>query len=221
MYRIFSAILIFFSVNLLAQDFKVSVNKLTEETQQLSESPDNLKLVWWIPVEFWKAVFAEDESVPKEQSDEIIEVFSQYTAMAILDGKIGPFGDVDYKSKDEIYNNLELVDKNNVSYIPLVDSEIDSRTQSILSFMKPVLGNMLGKLGDNMHFFLFQKKENPLVSIIHPKLEETFSVKLSGEEFHWKLPLGSLLKPKKCPVDGEMMNGSWKYCPHHGKELQS
>ncbi len=221
MYRIFSAILIFFSVNLLAQDFKVSVNKLTEETQQLSESPDNLKLVWWIPVEFWKAVFAEDESVPKQQSDEIIEVFSQYTSMAILDGKIGPFGDVDYKSKDEIYNNLELVDKNNVSYIPLVDSEIDSRTQSILSFMKPVLGNMLGKLGDNMHFFLFQKKDNPLEPIIHPKLEETFSVKLSGEEFHWKLPLGSLLKPKKCPVDGEIMNGSWKYCPHHGKELQS
>ena len=221
MSRIFSAIIIFFSVNLHAQDFKVSVNKLTEETQQLSESPDNLKLVWWIPVEFWKAVFAEDESVPKEQADEIIEVFSQYTAMAILDGKIGPFGDVDYKSKDEIYNNLVLVDKKNVSYIPLVESEIDSRTQSILSFMKPVLGNMLGKLGDNMHFFLFQKKDNPLEPIIHPKLEETFSVKLSGEEFQWKLPLGSLLKPKICPVDGVKMNGSWRYCPYHGKELKS
>lgn len=221
MYRIFSVIIIFFSVNLYAQDFKVSVNKLTEETQQLSESPDNLKLVWWIPVEFWKAVFSEDESVPKEQADEIIEVFSQYTAMAILDGKIGPFGDVDYKSKDEIYNNLVLIDKKNVSYIPLVESEIDSRTQSILSFMKPVLGNMLGKLGDNMHFFLFQKKDNPLEPIIHPKLEETFSVKLSGEEFQWKLPLGSLLKPKICPIDGEQMNGSWRYCPYHGKELKS
>ena len=80
---------------------------------------------------------------------------------------------------------------------------------------------MLGKMGENMYFFLFQKEDNPRDRIIHPTKEEKFTVKLGGEKLHWNLPLSSLLKPKKCPVDNEIMNGSWKFCPFHGVKLDT
>lgn len=202
-----------------AQDFKVSINKLTEETQQLSESADNMKMIWWIPTDFWKAVFAEDQTISKDQADEIITVFDQYTVLAVLDGKIGTFGDVTYKPKDDIFNALEILDNDKQKYGPLLESEIDEKSKAILAIMKPMLGNMLGNMGSNMHFFLFQKKHDPLSRIVDPKKEGTFAVNLSGENFTWKLPLSSLLKPKKCPVDGALLNGTWKYCPFHGEEL--
>lgn len=207
--------------NVSAQDFKVSINKLTAETQQLSESPDNLKLVWWIPIEFWEAVFAQDENMPKDQADQILHVFQQYTLLSTIDGTIGTFGDISYKTKKQIFNSLEIIDNNNKSYFPLREEIIDQQTKDVVDFIKPVLANMLGKMGENMYFFLFQKEDNPRDRIIHPTKEEKFTVKLGGEKLHWNLPLSSLLKPKKCPVDNEIMNGSWKFCPFHGVKLDT
>jgi hypothetical protein len=219
--RFFILIFIFFIwIEIPAQEFNISINKLTEETQKLSESPDNLKLVWWIPVEFWQAVFAQDQTMPQAQADEIVQVLGQYTILATLDGKIGAFGDITYETKDNIFKTLEIIDTNNKTYKPLEDSEIDNRTQEILSFMKPVLGNTLGNMGENMHFFLFKDQYNPSERIINPKNKDNFTVKLGDEEFRWTLPLASLIKPKKCPVDDELMNGTWNYCPHHGAKLK-
>ena len=204
-----------------AQDFKISINKLTEETQQLSESPDNLKLVWWIPIEFWKAVFAENKTITKEQVDEILQTLEPYTVLVIVNGNIDTFGEITYKSKDEIFDALEILDTHKKSYFPLQKDVIDAKTLEIISVMKPILSNMLGNIGKNMNFYLFQKDNNPMERIIHPTKEEEFTVKLDGENFHWKLPLPSLVKPKKCPENGELLNGTWKYCPYHGKELIS
>jgi hypothetical protein len=217
--NILCAIALMATLGITAQDFKVSINKLTAETQQLSESPDNLKLVWWIPIEFWQAVFAENKTMPQRQIDEVLQVFEQYTLLAVVDGIIGEFGDITYKPKDTVFNSLEIVDAHKKTYTPLREDTIDEKTLEVISYMKPVLGNMLGDVGKNMYFFLFQKKENPMERIINPMKKEEFTINLGGEAFRWKLPLPSLLKPKKCPVDGQLMNATWKYCPFHGKEL--
>ena len=212
--------LLLVSYSVAAQDFKVSINKLTAETQQLSESPDNLKLVWWIPIEFWEAVFDQDKNMPKELADEILQVFKQYTLLSTIDGTIGTFGDIAYKTKKQIFNSLEIIDNNNKSYFPLREERIDQHTKDVIAYIKPVLANMLGKMGENMYFFLFQKEDNPNDRIINPTKEENFTVKLGGEELRWNLPLSSLLKPKKCPVDNKLMSGAWKYCPYHGVKLE-
>ena len=35
-----------------------------------------------------------------------------------------------------------------------------------------------------------------------------------------QVPLGALLPPKACPVDGEHWSGAYRYCPRHGKLLE-
>lgn len=86
--------------------------------------------------------------------------------------------------------------------------------------MGPVLVNMLGPMGQNMHFFLFSSKKKNGQEIAVAKREGAFSVKLDKREFKWRLPLGSLLPPKVCPIDGEKLNGAWKFCPWHGVALR-
>jgi len=207
------------AMSLYAQDFKVNVNKLTEQTQKLSESPDNMRLVWWIPVEFWQAIFDQDQGINKEQADNILFAFRQYTMFVIIDGTILEDGTITYRSRDETFSNIVLTDMNKKKFTPLIEDEIDDKTKELIITMKPILGNTLGKLGDNMHFFLFQKKGNPLEAIINAKEKENFTIAVNKENFTWNLPLGALLKPKKCPEDSKLVDGSWTFCPWHGKKL--
>jgi hypothetical protein len=44
-------------------------------------------------------------------------------------------------------------------------------------------------------------------------------VKMGEKEFHWRLPLGSLLPPKICPKCGETFSGAYKFCPWDGSTL--
>ena len=213
-------LIVFHSQKTFAQNFKVNINKLTEETQQLSDSPDKMRLVWWIPTDFWEAVFSQDATIPKEEANAMLANFEKYTMVATIDGAIDADGNIAYVSEDVIFNKLKVIDDKQQEFSPLTEDQIDLDTKRLITIMKPVLANMLGKLGENMHFFLFQKIDNPMERIVNPKNKEKFTIKLNKEQFNWQLPLGSLLKPKKCPVDQKFLDGSWTFCPHHGKRLQ-
>jgi hypothetical protein len=206
--------------NLFAQGFKVNINKLTEETQQLSESPDTMRLIWWIPTEFWQTIFEQDNTITKLEANEMLNNFDKYTMVAVIDGEIKDDGTITYKTEETTFKNLAVIGNDKVAYTPLYDDEIDEVTRNLINIMKPMLGNMLGAFGQNMHFYLFQKRDNPLDRIVNPIKKERFTVKLDKDNFNWSLPLGSLLKPKKCPVDYKLHNGSWNYCPYHGKKLE-
>jgi hypothetical protein len=137
-----------------------------------------------------------------------------------VDGKIGNFGGVTYESESSIRNSIRLIDNQRNNYRPLSTETVNADMKNFLSMMKPVFVNMLGPLGQNMHFFLFPPKNEAGQDIADAKKEGTFSVKLNQREFKWRLPLGSLLAPKICPVDGERLSGAWKFCPWHGVELK-
>ena len=204
-----------------AQEFKVNINKLTEETQQVSESPDKMQLIWWIPTDFWKAVFDQDNNIPKDQASTMLSHLEKYTMIVAVDGDIDVNGDITYHSEQDIFNKLKISDDKNESFKPLLYDEIDLDTQQLINIMKPMLGQMLGKVGENMHFFMFQKREDPLYKIVDPVHSKTFEVMVDNEKFKWNLPLSSLLKPKRCSVDNKHLDGAFMYCPYHGTKLIS
>jgi len=201
-----------------AQATKIDLNALIQETQKMSQNVDEMTLIWWIPEEYWQASFAQDPTITDAQAEEFIKVLRPYVVIVAIDGKIGPFGGVTYKSEATVRNNIKLVSKG-VSYRPLSDEKVNADTQNLISSMKPALANMLGPMGRNMHFFLFPAKDKKGQNIAEATKEGSFTVKLGLNEFKWRLPLGSLLPPKTCPVDGEQMSGAWKFCPWHGVRL--
>ena len=87
--------------------------------------------------------------------------------------------------------------------------------------MKPVLVNMLGPMGEHMEFFFFPRTSASGQPIADAKAEGSFRFGVGKDVYDWRLPLGSLLPQKTCPVDGERLSGAWEYCPWHGKKLRS
>ena len=63
------------------------------------------------------------------------------------------------------------------------EDEVDADVKNLLSMIKPVIVNMLGPLGQNMHFLLFPAKNKSGRNIAEAKKEGAFSVKLGEREF--------------------------------------
>ena len=202
-----------------AQDRKVDINALVQETQKMSDTSGEMTLIWWIPEEFWRASFEQDPNMTAAQTEEFVKILRPYMLIVAVDGNIGSFGGVTYKSETTIRDSIQVIDSQGTRYRPLNNENIDADTKNFLSMMKPVFVNMLGPIGQNMHFFLFPARNTMGQNIAVAKSEGAFSVKLDKRVFKWRLPLGSLLPTKICPVDGEKLSGAWKFCPWHGAEL--
>lgn len=203
-----------------AKDSKIEMNSLIEETQKHSNSANKVAMIWWMPEEFWQVSFAQDPNTTAAQAEAVMKILRPYTVLVAVDGDIGTMGGVTYKPQATVQNSIQVVDSKGTHYRPLGDDKISPDAKNFLAMMKPVLVNMLGAMGQNMNFFVFSTTDAKGKNMIEAKNEGAFSVLLDKTEFKWKLPLGSLMPPKICPVDGEKLSGAWKFCPWHGVELK-
>jgi len=203
-----------------AQGGQVDINALIQETQKRSDKPGEMTFVWWIPEEYWRVSFAQNPNMTPTQIEDFVKVFRPYTILAVVDGTMGTYGIVKYKTEAEIRTDVFIVDGRGNTYLPVTEAEINADTQSFLAAMKPMLANALGPIGQNMHFFLFPAQGKEGRGIVDTKKEGAFSVKLGQREFRWKLPLGSLLPPKICPTCKEKISGAYRFCPWDGTKLE-
>ena len=209
-----------FLCSAVAQGNKVDVSALTRETQKSINQEHQLSFVWWIPEDFWRATMtANPESSPK-QTESFLKVIHPYTLVAVVDGDIGPFGGVTYKSEKTIRSQLTILDSNGKEYKPLDNTDVSEDLQNLLASMKPMLANMLGPMGKNFNFYVFPGMTKNDKVIVDAKAEGTFTVQSGDRAFKWRLPLGSLLAPKTCPKCNESLNGAFKFCPYDGTALK-
>ncbi|MDD4980638.1 MAG: hypothetical protein PHC54_05155 [Candidatus Omnitrophica bacterium] len=221
--RCFIAVAFFLAaagVSSFAQTEQVDLNALGQETQKRSDKPGEMTFIWWIPEEYWQASFTQNPSMTPAQIDDFLKVFRPYTLVAAVDGNMGSFGTVTYKTEAEIRGNLSVIDSAGNKYLPLGEEEINADIKGLLAMMKPAWANNFGPIGQNMHFFLFPGQNKEGRSIADAKKDGIFLVKLDEREFRWKLPLGSLLPSKICPTCGEKISGAYKFCPWDGTKLE-
>lgn len=197
----------------------VDLQALTQETQQMSQKPDAMTMVWWIPEEFWAASFAQTPGMSATQADEFIRTVRPYTMVVVVDGTMGTFGGVTYRSEDYVRANTRLVDSHGASYAPMTEAEIDADTRNMLMMIKPIFVNMLGPMGQNMHFLLFPSADAEGRPIARAAGEGSFSVRLGATKFAWRLPIDAVLPAKTCADCDRACKGSWSFCPWCGTQL--
>jgi hypothetical protein len=198
---------------------RIDQRALVRETQITSENPSELTMVWWLPEQFWQATLR--DRLPANNVDKILEVVRRYTMIAVVDGRIGPLGGMSFIPEDAVRANVTLKDAAGVNYAPLGESAIDPDMKNLVQAMKPVVANMLGAIGQNMHFVLFPTKSADGRLVADPTSKGTLWVIVGGKEFRYRLPLGSLLSPKYDPGTGETFPGNYNFNPFTGTKLGS
>ncbi len=223
--KIINVFLFFFLIGFYCQaqnakPFKeVDQNELVKQTQKNLASSNQIKMVWWIPTEFWQVIYAKQPNISQNIVDQIVNSLSQYTFVGIVDGKVGLNGTIDYSTEAEVRKNITIIDSLNKVYKPLDDKNLEATTQLMLNTLKPVLQNMLGTMGDHFYFIAFENKNSGGNALLSPYYENGSRINFYKTIADFNVPLPSLIADKICPNDKKEMNGTWKYCPYHGVEL--
>jgi hypothetical protein len=197
----------------------IDLQALIHETQKVSQAPSQLTLVWWLPEQFWQASLGQDPNASKAQVDQLLNTIRPYTMIAVVDGRMGAFGGVTYRSEEAIRTSVTIRDAKGLSYAPLSESAIDPNMKNLLQMLRPVIVNMLGPMGQNMHFLLFQSRSKDGRLVADPTGKGILSVLFAGKEFKYRLPLGSVLPPKYDPETEERFPGNYNYNPFTGSKL--
>lgn len=201
------------------EEFKVNSDELVGDLQISKSTDDQFQLVWWIPPTFWEVSVGQDPSVSEEEKDILLEMVGQKPIFAVLDADINAFGMFTYPDEDDVRKSIKVIDYQGNTYLPIPKEEINSDTDMLLSMMGPMLSNMMGDMGKHFYFFVFPEILDSNTALNEPNTETAFTFYLNEESFDWKLPLPAMMPPKYCPVDNQKLNGTYKFCPFHGKKL--
>lgn len=198
---------------------QVDFSKFISETQKSNSEVGSVSIAWWIPIEFWQITLSAEPSISEAQMEDFLQTLRPYMIFAVIDGKMGPLGGINFTPSDSIANSIELIDDHGKVYIPIGMDDLSSDVQNLLLVFKPIVKNMMGQLGENMNFYVFSDVKEKNKRVADPLDQGNIQLNFINKEYKWKLPLSSLLPPLKCPVDNEPMDGTWNYCPWHGTKL--
>jgi hypothetical protein len=198
----------------------VSLDALLTDTQYSSDNQDYLEMVWWLPTVFWEVSFAQDPSTSKADGQAVIDLFQGYELFAVVKGEIGAFGGITYTTLDDIKGMLSVTYEGQ-KLTMVDDKDISPDLTNFLLIIRPMMSNMLGSMGENLHFIFVEHSAKNTVLPIDPLSSSSLEIELEAFKPAISLPLNSLLLEKQCPVDEKWHSGKWSYCPFHGSELKS
>lgn len=198
----------------------VSLDELLSETQYGSDTPDAVDLIWWIPTEYWSVVFSQDPTTSANDTKQIVNLVEDYVFVMVLKGKVGAFGGITYEDESLIKKQIKINYKG--TDLKLLDTEdLNADTINFISMMKPMMKNMMGAMGENMQFYVFESPDRKKAIIpIDPYGSESLTFELANFKKEVSLPLASLLEEKVCPETKKEHNGKWTFCPYHGVTLE-
>ncbi|MGK7886803.1 MAG: hypothetical protein AB4057_19525 [Crocosphaera sp.] len=200
---------------------KINLSDLIDELVQQSPSANTLTQVWWIPNQFWQASFSQNSTMSQEEINQFLEVMRPYTLIAVVDARLGPLGGPNFTSEMIVRSRVIIQDSEGKTYRPIEESILNPDIKNLLAFIKPVLINIMGPMGENTHFLIFNSRTQDGQPIADATKEGFFIVNALGEEFKYKLPLGSVLPPKYDPETGEKFPGNYNYNPFTGSRLDT
>jgi hypothetical protein len=205
----------------------VSSDALISETQTGPENAgdDHTSLVWWIPYEFWEGLMRRDGSLSEEEKEEMLKAVKNVSILTIVQGDISSLGAIDFYSKEEVAKNMVVSQTRpdgSESKVP-IQNNLNPNLEVVLAAFKPILATAMGRLGDNMHFFVLNDVDEGVGRRIDPYKGGTFKVMLRDKGggsliSEIDLPLDCLFEARTCP-NGKKAHVSWNFCPWTGEKL--
>ena len=202
------------------QKSSIDFDMLMNETQIFLDDPDKMLMVWWLPKEYWIATAEEDPFFDTNMAEETIDVLNPYIVTFIIVGRIGAFGGIKYETIEKIYDNSYLQLSTNHKLYPIKRDKIDPDVINFMEMMKPIFANMMGQMGENMQYVLFNAQYQNGEDYINSKSKDYFKLNVLENEVKFNLPLASIFPKKTCSKCDEILNGTYNYCPFDGTNLE-
>jgi hypothetical protein len=212
-------LIVFLSLeNLLPCLAKGDILDITGETQKFDSNPERAIFIWWMPHEYWKAVFNDPEN-KKSDAELILTALRPYTIVAVSYRKKGG-KEPAYKSDEKLREIVQVVDAQRNVYAPLRAKDLNSIALEFIKKMRPDIEQAASsKRFKEVSVFIFPSKDKNDQYFDEATKDGLFTVKVENFPFTWRLPLASVIPSQKCLICGDEFNGGYKFCPWDGTNL--
>ena len=198
----------------------VPLNELARDTQRSYLGKDTMELVWVIPPVYWEVSAEQQQNLSDADRKQFIAQLDDYLLVAMVRGKVGMAGIDEFYDGETMFGGLRLVDTAGTTHEPIPPGRIPPRLKNLLSILRPVMANMLGPMGDNMHFAVFNARDGKGKPLIDPRADGRVQIRTSLNTYAFRTPLGSLLPTRHDAQTGESFPGDYHYNPYTGGALQ-
>lgn len=206
---------------------QVVLDDLIKETQvtMADGSDQHFAMVWWMPLEFWQTSLAKDPSTSPLVRELVTRTLEDVTLLAVVQADLSRLGAFTFYPAAEVREQLTItfVDGNGrrTTLQPL--EEYSEDLASMIETMQPMLESVVGRLGENMHFFVLDNRLQDGGRLIDPYQQGMleFGARTRDERplsATIEMPLNGLFVPRICP-NGKEAHVSWVYCPWSGSKL--
>jgi hypothetical protein len=201
---------------------RVDFGRLIQDVQKIDASAGKFQMATWLPAEFWDvSLLLSGASLDTADTRKARRLLDKYViVMALIAEAPGPTIDR-FASQEEIASLLMIEDDKGNRYEPLSDDEVDPDILRLLESVKPTLRDTAGKLGQGLCFVVFPKTSASGGRIPRGTDKGRLTLMFGDKRFEYRLPLGSLLKPKRDPATGEEFSGSFDFNPYTGARLEA
>jgi hypothetical protein len=193
------------------------IQELVRETQRNTSTEGRITLVWWMPVQFWEESLKSNPAIPEAARAQVIGALADYHVIALLRAEAGIAGLTGVQPKAELLKNSSVTFDGRVIE-PLAPEQVSPAAQLLLSQLKPGMAAMIGQMGQSLEFVVYPASLDGK-PVMNPLLPGNLQVKLYDQTFQWRLPLGSLLPPRRDPKSGEQFPGNYLFNPFTGEKL--
>jgi len=215
---LFCLILLCFSTISIAQlpNDQVDIGQLMGELVTSKKNGDNLKQVMLFPPDYWAIALSESSFAGPDVIDELHKIFDGYLLVGTLDANMNVVGNF---IGNEIA--IQLIDSKGKVHNHIPEDKLNPDLKTMLEVFKPTMAGMLGKMGEQLQFFIFNNFDADGDKVLSPREKGNFTVVVNETKFTYRTPLGSMVEKKICPTTGIELNGNWDFCPWHGTKLDN
>lgn len=207
---------------------QIDTNAFTSDTQVTASGAgeNHIALAWWMPIEFWKSIFAKDTTTSEAAEKSVLDAMSGVSLIAVVEADVSALGAFDYYAKEEIEEGMKLsyFDSDGQKHSLSPVEKIDPDLEVVLGTLKPVLTAAMGNLGNNMHFYVLNDRAESSSRLLDPYEKGKIDIKITTRDdvpmyASIEMPINALFVPRKCP-NGKDAHVSWQYCPWSGTKLE-
>lgn len=202
----------------------VDVVALTKETQKSADPTNGFNLVWILPVEYWQVSLAKNKNITQPVRRAVLKALQPYVVVGIVRADISPLGAFKFYGEKAVLaaTTVNYIDADGKTQQLSRVTTLNEETEQVISSMKPILRNAMGKLGSNFHFMVYRDRDAKGRRIASPYVRGKMSVTLhkignhQGGTFDVEYPLDSLHVARRCEKCSKEAHVSWHYCPQCG-----
>lgn len=201
---------------------ETNLGDILQDLQKIRSSDTHLYLLIWTPSAFWaKAMHANGENPDSKANGKLLALFDNYNVVVSMKTKQDIADEDEYASQEELRKSLRLIGDDGKGYAPLDDKRLGKEMKLITAMLATVLRQIDEKNADQMHILVFPGKDDGGKRFANATTDGSLRFDIDGQRFVYRLPLGSLLKPRIDPVSGESFPGNYGYNPYTGVKLDA